>query len=107
MMPMEDCVFCKIVRGEIPAEFIYNDEKIVGFPSNKPQAPIHMVFVPKEHLATFLEVSDEVFGSILKAIQKKVIELGLKEKSYRVIVNGGKAQEVPHVHFHLLGEVVS
>lgn len=103
---MEDCVFCKIVRGEIPVDFVHQDEKIVVFPSNQPQAPIHMLFVPKQHVDTFLEATDVVFEPILKMVQGKVKELGLKEKSYKVIVNGGKAQEIPHLHFHLLGEVV-
>lgn len=104
---MEDCVFCKIVRGEIPKEMVYQDEEIAVFPSNEPQAPLHLLYIPKAHIGDFTEASDALILKIKNKITEKVKELGLMEKGYRVSTNGGTAKVVPHLHFHLLGEVGS
>lgn len=99
---MDGCVFCKIVKGEIPTDFVYQDEQIVVFNDIKPQANKHLLFVPKKH---FLDLNDAP-EEIILAIKKKILDLAKEFKSYRIIVNGGLAQEVKHLHFHLLGEVV-
>lgn len=102
---MKDCVFCKIVCGEIPAEFVYQDEEIAVFPDVKPAAPIHFLFIPKKHVADLTEADDELVLRIKNKILEKVRELGLVEKGYRIVVNGGTAKAVPHLHWHLLGEI--
>jgi len=96
------CVFCKIVSGAIPVNFVYQDEEIVVFPDMHPQAKTHLLFVPKKH---FLDLNDAPNEVILK-LKDKVLELSKEMSSYRIIVNGAGAQEIKHLHFHLLGEVV-
>ncbi|MBI3559478.1 HIT domain-containing protein [Candidatus Gottesmanbacteria bacterium] len=100
---MENCVFCKIVRGEIPTEFVYQDEEIAVFNDVKPQANTHLLIIPKKH---FLDLNDAPDEIVLK-IKNKILELTKEMKSYRIIINGGAVQEIKHLHFHLLGEVVT
>lgn len=102
---MEDCLFCKIVTGKIPAEIVYQDEKIVAFKDIAPKAPVHYLFVPREHVRDLVDASDELVLAIRNKMVDKVKELGLLEKGYRIVVNGGAAKAVPHLHVHLLGEV--
>lgn len=100
---MENCIFCKIARGEIPTEFVYQDEEIVVFNDIKPQANKHLLIIPKKH---FLDLNDAPDEIIIK-IKNKILELSKEMKSFRVIINGGAAQEIKHLHWHLLGEVVT
>lgn len=102
---MAECVFCKIVRGEIPAKFVYEDEEVLAFPDIHPSAPVHLLFIPKKHVGDLTEASDDLFLKIERSILKKVKELGLKDKGYRIVANGGAAKAVPHLHVHLLGGV--
>ena len=104
---MEDCLFCKIVKGEVPCNKVYEDEEILAFHDINPAAPIHILVIPKKHITSLahLEKEDEVLvGRIYGVINKIAEEQGVKEKGYRVIVNCGKdgGQEVMHLHFHLL-----
>ena len=97
---MEDCIFCKIIKREIPSEIVYEDEEIIAFKDIQPAAPIHILIIPKK-----LEKEDEALvGKIYTVINKVADLVGVKEKGYRVIVNCGKdgGQEVQHLHFHLL-----
>lgn len=104
---MEDCLFCKIIKGEIPSEKVYEDEDILAFKDIDPAAPIHILVIPKKHidsLAQIQEVDEVVIGKIYRVINVIAEEQGFKENGYRVIVNCGKdgGQEVMHLHFHLL-----
>ena len=101
-----DCVFCKIAKGEIPTEAIYEDEDIIAFNDLDPQAPIHFLVIPKKHitsLATLDESDSEVLGKIMLAISKLANDKNLE--GYRVVTNIGEegGQSVPHLHFHVLG----
>jgi len=105
---MTDCIFCKIVNGIIPVEFVYESEDAVAFNDINPQAPIHVLIVPKRHISTTLEMSDNapaLFGELLKASSAIARAKGIDESGFRLILNtnadGG--QEVFHVHMHLLG----
>ena len=103
---MEDCVFCKIVKNEIPREVIYEDGCFVVFPSNQPVADIHWLIVPKKHIETFLDLGNEIL-EMTKIAQRLIKEKNLND-GYRLCFNGGKYQEVMHVHLHLLaGEIKS
>lgn len=102
---MEDCVFCKIVRGEILAEVVLQDDMVLAFKDINPKAPVHFVFVPKEHIGDFSDAGDEVILAIKKRILDQVKKFGLMGKGYRLVVNGGAAKAVPHLHVHLLGGV--
>ena len=104
---MEDCVFCKIIKGEIPSEKLYEDEEVIAFKDIQPAAPIHVLVIPKKHIANLLEVKDEdshLISHIYKVINKLAKDLNIEEEAIRVIVNCGKdaGQEVMHIHFHLL-----
>ena len=104
---MEDCIFCKIIKREIPASIVYEDEQIIAFKDIQPAAPIHILVIPKKHIASLVELNEEdelLIGKIYTVINKVAEAQGVKEKGYRVIVNCGKdgGQEVGHLHFHLL-----
>lgn len=104
---MEDCIFCKIIKREMPSDIVYEDDEIIAFKDIQPAAPIHILVIPKKHIASLVELSKEdeiLIGKIYTVINKVADEQGVKEKGYRVIVNCGKdgGQEVGHLHFHLL-----
>ena len=102
-----DCIFCKIVAGEIPSAKVYEDENVYAFRDIQPQAPVHVLVVPKTHIASADEVSAEnaaLVAEIFKAIPKIAKAEGLTN-GYRVITNCGEdgCQSVKHLHFHVLG----
>ena len=104
---MEDCIFCKIIKREIPSEIVYEDEEIIAFKDIQPAAPIHILIIPKKHIASLVQLEKEdeaLVGKIYTVINKVADLVGVKEKGYRVIVNCRKdgGQEVQHLHFHLL-----
>ncbi len=100
------CVFCKIVNGEIPAKVVYEDDTVMAFYDINPQAPVHILIIPKEHIPTLNDLEQkhkELVGYIFLVAKKIAQDMGFAEKGYRVLVNcnsdGG--QEVYHLHFHL------
>jgi histidine triad (HIT) family protein len=105
---MERCVFCKIIKGEIPTKFVYQDEQIVAFRDIKPLAPVHILIVPKFHLDKLQDVSDnekELLGKMLLVAKEIAEKEKIDESGYRIGINCGRAagQIVFHLHFHLLG----
>lgn len=105
---MEDCLFCKIVNKEIKSKIIFEDEKVLAFQDINPQAPVHILVIPKKHLATILDVKNgdkELIGHIYLTINEIVKKINLEERGFRVVVNCGEeaGQAVFHLHFHLLG----
>ena len=104
---MENCLFCRIIRGEIPSTKVYEDERVFAFRDIQPQAPTHILIVPKRHVASLKEagnLTDEELSACLKAAGK-IAEQEKLENGFRVISNCGKdaCQSVEHLHFHLLG----
>ena len=104
---MENCVFCKIIKGEIPSNKVYEDEEILAFKDINPAAPIHILVIPKKHIASLVDMKegDEILISkIYTVINKIAQDIGIDKKGFRVIVNCGEdgGQEVAHLHFHLL-----
>ena len=105
---MEDCIFCKISNKEIPSSIVYEDNEIIVFRDVNPQAPIHILVIPKKHISSLIDLKEEdeiLVGKIYTVINKIVEQEGIKEKGFRVIVNCGNdgGQEVKHLHFHILG----
>ena len=105
---MEDCIFCKIIKGEIPSKKVYEDEDVLAFHDINPAAPIHILVIPKKHISyvTELEKEDEILvGKIYSVINKIAKGENINENGFRIVVNckedGG--QEVPHLHFHIIG----
>jgi len=104
----EDCLFCKIAAGEIPAALVYQDDDVVAFDDINPQAPTHVVIIPRLHIATVndLEAQHEgVFGKLATVAKQIATERGVAESGYRLIMNCNAAagQTVWHIHLHLLG----
>lgn len=104
---MSDCIFCKIAAGEIPSKKAYEDETVLAFYDLEPQAPVHVLVIPKAHIPSAAAVTPEnsaVVAHIFEVIANVADELGLKE-GFRVVSNCGACagQSVPHLHFHLLG----
>ncbi len=105
---MEDCLFCKIINGEIPSKKAYEDEDVYAFWDIAPTAPVHILVIPKKHIATLNDITGEnaaVISKIYEAIPKIAKENGIAEDGYRVVSNCNQAagQTVFHIHFHLLG----
>jgi len=104
---MSDCIFCKIASGEIPSTKVYEDETVLAFKDLDPQAPVHVLIIPKEHIASAVEITpgnSGVVAHIFEVAAKLSRELGL-DNGFRVVNNCGKdgMQSVQHLHFHLLG----
>ena len=105
---MEDCVFCKIINGEIPSTKLYEDDRVLAFKDINPEAPVHFLVVPKEHIASANELNEDnanIVAHIFKVINKLVVETKIADSGYRIINNCGKdgGQTVNHIHFHVLG----
>lgn len=102
-----NCVFCKIAGGEIPAKTLFEDEKIMAFYDAEPQAPVHFLVIPKQHISGMDQLTEEnaaLVGHIYAVIARLAAELEL-EHGFRVVCNYGEhgSQTVPHLHFHVLG----
>ncbi|WP_294395031.1 histidine triad nucleotide-binding protein [uncultured Clostridium sp.] len=104
---MEDCIFCKIINADIPSKKIYEDDKVYAFNDINPEAPVHFLVIPKEHIESANALNEnnaDIVAHIFKVINKLVIELGIAEKGYRIVNNCGEdgGQTVKHLHFHVL-----
>ena len=105
---MENCLFCQIAKGEIPTDFIYSSEEIVAFRDIHPQAPIHVLIIPKKHLKSVNEIDQEdllLMGKLLEAAKVIALDEHIAESGYRLIINSGadSGQTVEHIHMHLMG----
>lgn len=104
---MEDCIFCKIINGEIPTNKVYEDDNVLAFEDINPQMPVHILVIPKKHIESIaqLKENDELLvGKLFTAINKIAHEKGIAEQGFRVISNCGEdaGQTVKHLHFHIL-----
>jgi histidine triad (HIT) family protein len=102
----EMCVFCKIVNKELPAKVVYEDDLVMAFHDINPQAPVHILIVPKEHIPTVNDLEEkhkELIGHIFLVARKIAQDMGFAEKGYRILVNCNRdgGQEIYHIHYHL------
>lgn len=105
---MPDCIFCKIIRRELPGKFVYEDERIVAIQDIHPQAPVHLLVIPKAHIETLDAAKPEdeaLIGKLFSVAAKLARERGLESRGYRTVINNGSGagQSVFHLHVHLLG----
>ncbi|MBE3591680.1 MAG: histidine triad nucleotide-binding protein [Thermoanaerobacter sp.] len=105
---MTDCIFCKIINKEIPSNIVYEDDLVVAFQDINPQAPVHILIVPKEHIPTLLDLNEDNKHLVSHAymVAKELAKKeGIDKKGYRIVSNCGNdgGQTVYHIHFHLLG----
>jgi histidine triad (HIT) family protein len=103
-----DCIFCRIISGEIPSKIVYQDDDVVAFPDINPATPIHILIVTRKHIPSLADMADAdtpLVGKMVKAANKIAGEQGILEKGYRLTINSGAdaGQIVPHVHMHLMG----
>jgi histidine triad (HIT) family protein len=107
-MDKADCIFCRIIRGEVPADFLHNDDLVVAIRDLYPKAPTHLLLLPREHIASAANLTDAdapMLGRLFAVGAKLAAEAGIAEGGFRLVTNAGEAagQSVPHLHFHLLG----
>lgn len=103
---MKECIFCKIVKGEVPATREYEDEEILVFRDIHPKADIHLLIIPKEHIAEFADLPNMEIWTKMSKVSKDLIEkFHLRESGYRLVNNGAGAALIEHLHLHLLGNV--
>lgn len=105
---MNDCLFCKIVSGEIETNMIFEDEDVIAFPDINPQAPIHILIIPKKHIPSVSEADEgdiPILGKILYRASQIARQEDIEETGYRLVINNGEnaGMEVDHLHLHLLG----
>ncbi|MEZ5575743.1 MAG: histidine triad nucleotide-binding protein [Candidatus Competibacteraceae bacterium] len=104
---MNDCIFCKIAAGEIPADIVYDDGEVLAFRDINPEAPVHLLLIPRQHIATLNDLSEAdaaLVGRLYLAGQQIAVELGVAESGYRTVINCNRdaGQLVFHIHMHLL-----
>jgi histidine triad (HIT) family protein len=105
---MGGCLFCRIMKKEIPASLVYEDDHVIVIRDINPQAPVHLLAIPRQHYAAVHEVGGlhaALFGTLFQAIGSVVKKEGLADTGYRLVVNAGESagQAVPHIHVHILG----
>lgn len=105
---MNDCIFCRIVKKEIPSGIVYEDNEILAFRDINPVAPVHILVIPKKHISSLIDLKKDdelLIGKIYRVINNIAKQERIDEKGFRVIVNCGEdgGQEVKHLHFHILG----
>lgn len=103
---MSDCLFCKMASGEIKPDVVYEDETVLAFRDINPQAPVHILIIPKAHIDSLNALDDlELAGKLLQTASKLAAQEGISEEGYRTVVNCNRhgGQEVFHLHLHLLG----
>ncbi len=107
---MEDCIFCKIIDRQLPSTIVYEDDNIIAFNDIHPQAPVHVLIVPKKHITSVREINSDTAGYVVDihlAANKIAEKLGILDKGFRLINNCGKdaGQTVLHLHYHLIGGI--
>ncbi len=105
---MSDCIFCKIIAGEIPGDIVYQDDKVIAINDIDPKAPVHILIMPKEHISSLIEVDDnnkDIVSHSFMVAGELAKSRGIAEKGFRVVNNCGieGGQSVGHIHFHLMG----
>ena len=105
---MTDCIFCRIAQGDIPSDRVYEDDDVLAFADLSPQAPVHVLIIPKRHIQSaqaLTEADTRLLGKLFTAARRIAEDKGLSENGYRIVTNVGAdgGQSVPHLHLHLLG----
>ena len=102
---MSDCIFCRIIAGEIPSQKVYEDDKMIAIKDVAPAAPVHVLLLPKQHYDNIMTADQELVMYMLGKVPALAEQLGVKEKGFRIVINTGKegGQSVNHLHIHLIG----
>ncbi|MCQ2361608.1 MAG: histidine triad nucleotide-binding protein [Acidaminococcaceae bacterium] len=102
---MSDCIFCKIIKGEIPCDKVYEDDKMIAIKDVAPVAPVHVLLIPKKHVPNILATEADLRLHLSSKMKELVKKLGVEEKGFRLVINTGVdgGQTVEHLHIHLIG----
>jgi len=105
---MSDCIFCRVVRREIPSKIVYEDDQLLAFEDVNPQAPVHLLVIPKKHIDQLSSLSSQdqgLGGALLQAANRLAKDKGISEEGFRVVINSGPkaGQTVFHLHLHVMG----
>lgn len=100
---MEDCIFCKIVNNEANSEIVFENDLVLAFKNIAPIAAVHILIIPKKHITTFMDISDEKTQSAMFNVAQEIVKKFEIESGYKLVINGGKYQKVKHLHLHVLG----
>jgi histidine triad (HIT) family protein len=103
-----DCIFCKIIAGQIPSDVIYTDDKAIAFRDINPMAPVHLLIIPREHIPSLNDITEPqiaLVGHMVQVAKQLAKQQGIATKGYRIVINSGPqgGQVVQHLHMHLLG----
>ena len=100
-----NCLFCRIIEGEIPSNKVYEDDKVLAFRDIAPQAPTHILIIPKEHFDSVLDADPETVAYMVGIAKKLAVDEGIDEAGFRLVINTGEegGQSVKHLHLHLIG----
>jgi len=104
----KECIFCRIAAGEVPSDMVYQDQAFVAFRDISPQAPVHLLIIPKAHIGSLAELAEgeeELVGRLVMIAKNLAARQRIAEKGYRLVINSGAdgGQQVPHLHLHLIG----
>jgi len=107
-MENKDCIFCRIIAGKIPSDIIYQDEEVIAFRDINPQAPVHLLVIPRKHYASLVELPDKetpLLGHMISVARQLASDEGISEIGYRLVINCGEqgGQLIPHLHIHVMG----
>lgn len=100
---MSDCIFCKVISGELPSKSVYQDDDMMVIPDIHPQASVHLLVIPKKHVSEFTEADDALLAKIVKTVKKIIKDEHIS--NYRIVSNGKGAALIDHLHMHILGKV--
>lgn len=105
---MEDCIFCKIAKGEIPCNMVYENDRILAFDDITPMAPVHVIIIPKQHIPTLMDISPEnmgIIGDMFSAVEEVARIKKIDKRGFRTVINCNKegGQVIFHLHLHVLG----
>jgi histidine triad (HIT) family protein len=103
-----DCIFCKIVAGQIPSDVVFTDDRVIAFRDISPMAPVHLLIIPREHIASLNDITEQqtvLIGHMAQVAKQLAKQQGIATKGYRVVINCGPqgGQVMQHLHMHLLG----
>ena len=103
-----DCIFCKIIAGQIPSDVVYTDDKVIAFRDINPMAPVHLLIIPREHIPLLNDITEQqiaLVGHMVQVAKQLARQQGIATKGYRIVINTGPqgGQVVQHLHMHLLG----
>jgi histidine triad (HIT) family protein len=106
---MEDCLFCKIINKEIKSNIVFESDNVLIFKDVSPEAPVHLLAVPKKHVSSILEIENldsDIIKELMEAMARVALEMGLDKEGFRIVTNTGHGagQSVDHLHFHIMGK---